>query len=207
MPAADIWSVSTEKDELERCYRDGNKHILLGGSDYTLEPWLITPFLLDASSTSEQINFNEKHAQVQRRILKGLSIFQDKFEVLQSSRYPAEKMTKIINACCAVYNIASENGCFNDLIDGNDIDPVSKGSIEQSLNVQIDGPDRNPYYNIGSQIRDEMMLCSYVWIEIKLELSGRRLFFSKARADRVLLSPIYSNLIGRALLASGKSVG
>ncbi|KAG4066282.1 hypothetical protein HA402_000506 [Bradysia odoriphaga] len=158
VPATDIWSVSTEKDELERCYRNGSKHILLGGPDYTLEPWLITPFLPDALLTKERINFNHKHAQAHKRILKCLSILQDRFEILQSSRYLAEKTTKIVNACCALYNIFLEHGCFNDQIDVDDSGVVNNKDIKDSLHCQIDGPDRNPYYNFGSDIRDEMML-------------------------------------------------
>lgn len=154
--ATDIWSVSTEKDELERCNRNGEKQVLLANSNYPLEPWLITPFPLVASSTHNQINFNQKHALASRRILKCLTILQDRFEILQSARYPAEKMTKIVNACCALYNIALENGCFSDLCVE---DAINEENINQSaINDRIDGIETNPYYNIGSQVRDEMML-------------------------------------------------
>lgn len=154
--ATDIWSVSTEKDELERCHRVGTKQILLANSNYPLEPWLITPFVLDASSTQKQINFNQKHSKASKRISKCLTILQDRFEILQSARYPAEKMTKIVNACCALYNIALQNGCFSDIYDEDAIS--EENNINQSINEQIDGPERNPYYNVGSQVRDEMMM-------------------------------------------------
>lgn len=156
VPATDIWSVSTEKDELERCYRNGVKHVLLADSDFPIEPWLITPFILDASSTHQQINFNRKHALASRRILKCLTILQERFEILQSARYPAEKMTKIVNACCALYNIALENGCFSDLL--CDVNTINEENVNRSLDGQMDDRERNPYYNIGSQVRHEMML-------------------------------------------------
>lgn len=155
VPATDIWSVSTEKDELERCHRNGNNHTLLANSDYALEPWLITPFHLDDSSTHQQINFNRKHALATSRISKCLKILQERFEILQSARYPAEKMTKIVNACCALYNIALENGCFIDVCDE---DVISEENINQTFDGRRDGPERNPYYSVGSQARDEMMM-------------------------------------------------
>lgn len=156
VPATDIWSVSTEKDELERCYRDGTRHALLAYSDYPLQPWLITPFQLDASSRPEQHNFNQRHAMATRRITKCLTILQERFEILQSARYPAEKMTKIVNACCALYNIALENGCFRDV--GVEDGETNGETINQSLDDHSDGRERNPYYDVGSQVRDEMML-------------------------------------------------
>lgn len=95
-----------------------------------------------------------------QRISKCLSILQDTFEILRSARYPAEKMSKIVNACCALYNIALENGCFNKLISdentcGND-ECVDKS--ESSFN---DGPECNPYYKFGSQVREDMIANLY----------------------------------------------
>lgn len=156
VPSSDIWSVSAEKDELERCYRNGTKNVLLSDSDYPIEPWLITPFKLDDSSTYQQINFNRKHALARSQFLKCLTILQQKFGILQSARYPAEKMSKIVNACCALYNIALENGCFNDICD----DICEEECINQTVDGQsllIDGPECNAYYKFGSRIRDEMM--------------------------------------------------
>lgn len=154
VPATDIWSVSAEKDELEQCYRNGTRHVLLANSHYPIEPWLITPFPLTTHLTIEQMNFNRKHALAHSRILKCLSILQDKFEILQISRYPAEKMTKIVNACCALFNIALEYGCFGELTSD---DPIDEENINQPLNGQIDSPETNSYYNVGSRVRDEMM--------------------------------------------------
>lgn len=153
--ACDIWSVSTEKDELERAYRNGTKNILLAGSDYPLEPWLITPYPWNAYVTDKQMNFNRKHALARARMSKCLNILQNKFEVLQVARYPPEKMTKIVNACCALYNIAMDDGCFDDLSNG---DLIGEEQINQRLDGYIDGPAKNPYFNVGSQVRNELMM-------------------------------------------------
>lgn len=88
VPEADVWSVSTEKDELERCYRNGSKHVLLADSNYPIEPWIITPFELDSSSTEQQFNFNRRHTMARSRFRKCLSILHEKFEILQNARYP-----------------------------------------------------------------------------------------------------------------------
>lgn len=66
-------------------------------------------------------------------------------------------MTKIVNACCALYNIALDNGCFDGLCDE---DTLTEEYIAQTLNDQhsiIDGPEHNSYYKLGSIERDEMM--------------------------------------------------
>lgn len=63
-------------------------------------------------------------------------------------------MTKIVNACCALYNIALDNGSFNGLCNEENI-PQSFGD-QHSI---IDGPEFNPYYKFGAQVRNEMMKC------------------------------------------------
>ncbi len=109
------------------------------------------------TTTNEQINFNQKHALARRRMEKCLHILQDRFEILQISRYPAEKMTKIVNACCALYNIALDSGCYSDICD-DDNDVSNEGIFSQPSNGHSDdGPETNPYYSFGSRIRDEMM--------------------------------------------------
>lgn len=103
--------MSSERRKLEHDYENGERNTwLLGDSGYPLEKWLITPF--KNQSTEQQRQFNHIHAQGRNAIERCNGVLKGTFRCLlgeRKLRYQPPKVIKIVNVCCALYNMLLEN--------------------------------------------------------------------------------------------------
>ena len=108
---AAIWAMSSERTKLERDYENGERNTwLLGDSGYPLEKWLITPF--KNASTEQQRQFNHIQAQGRNPIERCNGVLKGTFRCLlgeRKLRYEPTKVIKIVNVCCALFNMCLEN--------------------------------------------------------------------------------------------------
>lgn len=104
-----IWNMCSARDNLLNNYSRGDHNSrLLGDSGYGLEPFLITPFKNVLAGTREHF-FNKKHTSGRNIIERTIGVLKSRFRCLQGTLiYSPQKVTKIINVCCALHNICRE---------------------------------------------------------------------------------------------------
>lgn len=85
-----------------------NIFLTLGDSGYPLEPWLITSYRV-AEEGSRNARFNQIHSKTRNIVERTIGLLKSRFRCISKSRqlhYEPTKVTQIINACCALHNIA-----------------------------------------------------------------------------------------------------
>ncbi|XP_037934599.1 putative nuclease HARBI1 isoform X2 [Teleopsis dalmanni] len=101
-----IWCVSKAHDYFCQCYESGERGSwLLGDAGYSLQPFLLTPYR-DPQPGTQEHKFNVKHASARNVIERAIGVLKSRFRCLaRLLQYQPEKVSKIINVCCALHNI------------------------------------------------------------------------------------------------------
>ncbi|XP_029440514.1 putative nuclease HARBI1 [Rhinatrema bivittatum] len=85
---------------------------LLGDSAYTLETWLMTPFLHPREASQDA--YNRAHRTTHRAMERTLALLKARFRALDNSKgalpFTPEKVCKIFTVCCMLHNLAIWNG-------------------------------------------------------------------------------------------------
>nr|CAH7743104.1 unnamed protein product [Callosobruchus chinensis] len=94
---------------MEQLYRNNpnNLFFLLGGSGYTLRPWLLTP-LDSAPATQAEQNFDHHLKAVGASIERCNGVLKNRFRCLLKDtvlHYNQNKASKIINACVVLHDM------------------------------------------------------------------------------------------------------
>ncbi|XP_055918682.1 putative nuclease HARBI1 [Eupeodes corollae] len=148
-----VWSLSEVRGMLQDNFNSGETNSwLLGDAGYPLEPFLITPFRSTQEGSPESV-FNLKHALTRNIVERTIGILKNRFRCLLSARqlhYSPEKGTQIVNVCCALHNIAINNGYITDETETNPSDDVEvENSIQDfSDNNTTEARIRNQIMNI-----------------------------------------------------------
>ncbi|XP_036346180.1 putative nuclease HARBI1 [Rhagoletis pomonella] len=102
-----VWNVSHAEQELKSDYNNGKTNTwLLGDFGYPLQPYLMTPF----RSAADEIQriYNTKHSKARNVIERCFGVLKNRFRCIIGSRglhYSPEKVTQIVNVCCAIHNV------------------------------------------------------------------------------------------------------
>ncbi|XP_063771012.1 putative nuclease HARBI1 [Pseudophryne corroboree] len=81
---------------------------LLGGTEYTCRPWLLTP--VAEPTTESETSYNEAHSNSRAVIDKTFKMLKSRFKCLDKSggglQYDPTKVSDIIVACCILHNLS-----------------------------------------------------------------------------------------------------
>lgn len=86
----------------------------VGYGGYKLKPFLMTPFRNPRDAAERR--FNKNHTSARNIVERCFGVLKNWFRCIIGSRglhYAPEKVTQIINACCALHNMCIENNVPN----------------------------------------------------------------------------------------------
>ena len=135
-----IWKNSTVRNMFEKGLIP-KKHFLIADSTYPLELWLMTPY--DEVNTPRQQQYNALHQNSLRIIRKCIYHLKSQFKILKQDvgfklLYTPDKVSKIILACCILYNI-----CLKYNTDEDDSDMLDE-EIDNTITNEINSGDIVP---------------------------------------------------------------
>ncbi|XP_069759287.1 putative nuclease HARBI1 [Narcine bancroftii] len=85
---------------------------LLGGKDYPLLPWLLTPIRSPRSSAHR--NYNRSHRATRRLLQNAIKVLKMRFRCLDRSggtlQYSPERVSRFVVVCCMLHNLAIMRG-------------------------------------------------------------------------------------------------
>lgn len=147
-----IWNMCSARNHFLDNYSNGDHNSwLLGDSGYGLEPFLITPYKDVAAGTREHA-FNKKHASGRNIVERTIGVLKSRFRCLQGTLiYSPQKVTQIVNLCCALHNICRE---YN--IEWEDDPTYNEGDAEGNNDEYVEDFSQRNLYNIAKRIRDNI---------------------------------------------------
>ncbi|XP_044750692.1 putative nuclease HARBI1 isoform X2 [Coccinella septempunctata] len=132
-----VWQMSSIRNHLQLQHEAGHTNMLLiGDSDYPLEPWLFTPIAIPRN-IQEEI-FNRKLSSLRNTIERTNGILKGRFRCISRLRtvmYHPTQAAKIIYSCCVLHNICKAANMIDEDIemrDEND-DLVGGGNVDVSI--------------------------------------------------------------------------
>ncbi|XP_037572151.1 putative nuclease HARBI1 [Dermacentor silvarum] len=103
---------------LRRRFQEGHiakagEHLLLGDSDYPLEPWLLTPVPGHPPAHTEEGRYNTAHASMRSVVERCIGLLKSRFRCLQRYRalhYEPDRAANIVAACAVLHNLCLDEG-------------------------------------------------------------------------------------------------
>nr|XP_037280721.1 putative nuclease HARBI1 [Rhipicephalus microplus] len=106
-----VWEHNPLRSRLAAQLQPGE--YLLGDAGYPLEPWLLVPVPGSHPGNTSEGRFNKEHASMRNIVERCIGVLKSKFRCLQHFRtmlYNPDRAGRIIYACAALHNIASDAG-------------------------------------------------------------------------------------------------
>ncbi|XP_064486977.1 putative nuclease HARBI1 [Ornithodoros turicata] len=103
-PDSSIWSMCDLRHRAPQMF--GDEEWLLGGSDYPLEPWLMTP--VHNPTTQKEESYNDAHRKTRACTEQCFGLLKKRFRCLQCCRslhFSPDRSSNIITACAILHNM------------------------------------------------------------------------------------------------------
>lgn len=88
------------------------REYIVGGVDYPLLPWLITPYEDDDDLSAAMLNFNKMHEATRSVAVKAFSVLKGSWRILNKVMWRPDKrkLPSIVLVCCLLHNIVIDCG-------------------------------------------------------------------------------------------------
>ncbi|XP_065368768.1 putative nuclease HARBI1 [Calliphora vicina] len=135
-----IWRGSQVNQFFNSLYSGGKRNFwLLGDSGYPLLPYLMTP--LRNCTTAQEEMYQKNHIKARNCVERCIGVLKSRFRCILGERglhYEPEKVTKIINVCCALHNACVKYSSEIDLPEAPIIDDIADDVVHETSNVAND---------------------------------------------------------------------
>lgn len=109
LEAESVFLASPLAEELPHWCQDG--HHLVGGPEFPLREYLLTPFTPPDGSAAHEAAFNERHERARAPIDRAFALLKGRFRQLHFLEFvTANKMRRFIMACCVLHNLCVRAG-------------------------------------------------------------------------------------------------